>query len=150
MEHSMVTFRLHRQGVIFIIIGSILAAVLIFAGGYLVAMRRRPPAPVPTVAATTPPAPSTMAPAASAPAPKVDLLAIRVAMFDSEEEAKTLVQQLAARKLDAAVVPLTTSGGVKLYTVEVGQYANRAAAAEAASSLEKEPGLQPAVVPSGR
>jgi cell division septation protein DedD len=150
MEHSMVTFRLHRKGVIFIIIGAILAAVLIFAGGYLVAMRLRPPAPVTTATATAPPAPSAVVTAASAPAPKVDVLAIRVAMFDTEEEAKTLAQQLAARKLDAAVVPLTTSGGVKLYTVEVGQYTSRAAAAAAASSLEREPGLQPAVVPSSR
>jgi len=146
----MVTFRLHRKGVIFIIIGSILAAVLLFACGYLVAMRRRPPAPVLPVTASVLPAPSTTAPAASAPAPKGDLLAVRVGVFDTEEEAKTMVQQLAVRKLEAAIVPMTTTDDVKLYTVEVGQYDTRAAAAAAASSLAQEYGLHTAVVPAGR
>ena len=146
MKHSMVTFRLHRTAVIFIIIGSLLAAVLIFAGGYVLGMRRRPPSPaVPAVAAPAPP-PAVV----TAPAPKVELLAVRVGIFDSEEEAKALAQQLAARKLDTAVVPLTTSGGVKLFTVEVGQYTTRAAAASAAASLRDDEGLQGAVVPSGR
>jgi cell division septation protein DedD len=149
MEHSMVTFRLHRKGVIFIIIGSILAAALLFAGGYLVAMRRRPAAPTLPVTATAPPASSTAAPAASAPASKADLLAVRVGVFDTEEEAKTMVQQLAARKLEASIVPMTTTEGVKLFTVEVGQYDTRAAAAAAASSLAEEHGLHTAVVPAG-
>ena len=147
MPHSMVTFRLHRKGVIFIIVGSILAAVLIFAGGYLFGMRRRPAAPASAATATATPAPAA---ATAPPVPKGELLAVRVGVFDSEEEAKALAQQLAARKLDPAVVPLTTSGGVKLYTVEVGQYTTRAAAAAAAASLAEEQGLQGAVVPAGR
>jgi cell division septation protein DedD len=146
MKHSMVTFRLHRTAVIFIIIGSLLAALLIFAGGYVLGTRRLPPAPaVPAVVVPAPP------PAvATAPAPKVEMLAVRAGIFDSEEEAKALAQQLAARKLDAVVVPLKTSGGVNLFTVEVGQYTTRAAAAAAASSLKDDEGLQGAVVPSGR
>jgi cell division septation protein DedD len=149
MEHSMVTFRLHRKGVIFIIFGSILAAVLLFAGGYLVAMRRRPAAPTLPVTASAPPASSTAVPAASAPAPKTDLLAVRVGVFDTEEDAKAMVQQLAARKLEAVVVPMTTTDGIKLYTVEAGQYDTRAAASAAASSLAEEHGLHTAVVPAG-
>jgi cell division septation protein DedD len=152
MEHSMVTFRLHRKGVIFVIIGSIFAAALIFVGGYLVAMRRRPSVSVLPAITTTAPVASTAAQTASAPvpAPKSEILAVRVGVFDTEEEAKALVQQLAARKLEAAVVPLTTAEGIKLYTVQVGQYTTREAAAAAASSLAEEPGLQPAVVPAGR
>ncbi|MBV8545203.1 MAG: SPOR domain-containing protein [Acidobacteria bacterium] len=147
MKHSMVTFRLHRTAVIFIIIGSLLAALLIFAAGYVLAMRRRPVvAAVPAVAASAPAPPV----AAAQPAPKVEMLAVRVGIFDSEDDAKTLAQQLAARKLDAVVVPLTTSGGVKLFTVEVGQYLTRAAAAAAASALADDEHLQGAVVPSGR
>ncbi|HEV7485313.1 MAG TPA: SPOR domain-containing protein [Thermoanaerobaculia bacterium] len=144
MKHSMVTFRLHRTAVIFIIVGLLLAALLIFAGGYVLAMRRRSAAPpVPSVA----PAPVV---ATAPPAPKGEILSVRVGIFDSEDEAKALAQRLAARKLDAAVVPLTTSGGVKLFTVEVGQYTTRAAAAAAASSLAEQEGLQGAVVPAGR
>jgi cell division septation protein DedD len=147
MKHSMVTFRLHRTAVIFIIIGSLLAALLIFAGGYVLAMRRRPAVAAAPAVGTVAPAPVV---ATAPPAPKGDILSVRVGIFDSEDEAKALTQRLAARKLDAAVVPLTTSGGVKLFTVEVGQYATRAAAAAAASSLAEQEGLQGAVVPAGR
>ncbi|MEA2342940.1 MAG: hypothetical protein QOF63_1109 [Thermoanaerobaculia bacterium] len=146
MKHSMVTFRLHRTAVIFIIIGSLLAALLIFAGGYVLGMRRRPVPPAAPAVATAAPPPAV----ATVPAAKGEVLAVRAGIFDSEEEAKALAQRLAARKLDAAVVPLTTSGGVKLFTVEVGQYTTRAAAAAAAASLKDDEGLQGAVVPSGR
>jgi cell division septation protein DedD len=145
MKHSMVTFRLHRTAVIFIIIGSLLAAVLIFAGGYFLGMRRRDVPSAPIAAAAPPPAAAT-----AAPAPKADFLSVRVGMFDSEEEAKALAQRLASRKLDAVVVPMTTSEGVKLFTVEVGQYTTRVAAAAAAASLKDDEGLQGAVVPAGR
>jgi cell division septation protein DedD len=146
MKHSMVTFRLHRTAVIFIIIGSLLAALLIFAGGYFLATRRREVPAVPIAAAAPAPAVATAAP----PAPKADLLSVRVGMFDSEDDAKALAQRLASRKLDAVVVPMTTSEGVKLFTVEVGQYTTRAAAAAAAMSLKDDDGLQGAVVPAGR
>jgi cell division septation protein DedD len=145
MQHSMVTFRLHRTAVIFMIVGAVFAAVLIFVAGYFLAMRGRGSGPVPV--SVPPAAPTKSAPP---PPPKPDLLAVRVGVFDSEDEAKVLAQQLAARKLETAIVPITTTGGVKLFTVQVGQYATRAEAAAAASSLAEEPGLQPAVVPAGR
>lgn len=150
MEHKMVTFRLHRTAVILIVIGVVLAAVLIFGGGYIVGTRRRPSLPVVAVtAATSALAPST-ATTVSAAVPNGELLTVRVGVYDSEEEAKTLVQQLTARKLAAVVVPLITTDGVNLYTVQVGQYTTRAEATAAASSLAEEPGLHPAVVPAGR
>lgn len=139
----MVTFRLHRKGVVFIVIGAILVALLIFVAGCVFGMRRRPPdaaRPVPTATAAT------VAPPAPAPS---ELLAVRVAVLDSEDEAKALVQQLTARKLDASIVPVTTAAGVTLYTVQVGQYPTRATAAAAAAALAEEHGLQPAVVPAG-
>jgi cell division septation protein DedD len=150
MEHKMVTFRLHRTAVIFIIIGLILAAVLIFGGGYIVGGRRRPSLPVVAVTAATAATALSTATTTSAAAPDGELLTVRVGVYDSEEEAKTLVQQLTARKLAAAVVPLTTTDGVNLYTVQVGQYATRVEATAAAASLAEEPGLHPAVVPVGR
>ena len=45
------------------------------------------------------------------------LLTIRVAVFGSEDDAKALVAQLAARKMSASIVPVNTTGGVKLFTV---------------------------------
>ena len=74
---------------------------------------------------------------------------MRVAMFDTEAEAKDFVQQLAARKLAGTIVPLTTSAGVTLYTIEVGPYATRAAADAAAKKLADDYGLRTAVVPAG-
>jgi len=145
MQHSMVTFRLHRTAVIFMIIGAIFAAVLIFAAGYFLAMRRRGSVPIPVAAPQ-----AAAATATSPPPPPSDLLAVRVAIFESEDEAKALAQQLAARKLATAIVPVTTTGGIKLYTVQVGQYTTRGDAAAAAASLAEEPGLHPAVVPAGR
>ena len=39
MKHQMITFRLHRKGVILIAIGAVLLGVLLFAAGYLTALR---------------------------------------------------------------------------------------------------------------
>jgi cell division septation protein DedD len=145
----MVTFRLHRQGVIFIIIGSILAAVLIFIGGCVFGMRRRPA--LPSLPATARAGSAPAAVTATAPKqPEGELLAVRVGVFDSEEEAKALAQKLSARKLEAAILPLTTTGGVQLYTVQVGHYTTRAAASAAAAALADEHGLKPAVVAAGQ
>lgn len=147
-QHKMVTFRLHRTAVIFIILGALLLGVLIFVAGCVFGMRRpvAPALPAALPKASKPQAAATTT--APPPAPR-ELLTIRVAVFDSEEDAKALVAQLAARKMSASVVPVTTTGGVKLFTVQVGQYTSRAAAAAAAQDLADEPGLQPAVVPVG-
>jgi cell division septation protein DedD len=69
-------------------------------------------------------------------------------MYDTEDEAKSMVQQLAAHKLAPSIVPITTSAGITLYTVEVGPYATRGAADSAAKTLADDYGLQTAVVPA--
>jgi len=145
MKHSMVTLRLHKTAVIFIVVGAVLLAVLLVGGGYVWGkwQGRDRLKPVPTVTAA---APANTAATATAPS---ENLAVRVAMFDAEGDAKDFVQQLAARKLAGAIVPLATSAGVTLYTVEVGPYTTRVAADAAAKKLADDYGLHTAVVPAG-
>jgi cell division septation protein DedD len=144
MKHSMVTLRLHRTAVIFIVVGAVLLAMLLVGGGYVWGkwQGRDRLKPVPTVTAAAQPVQTT----ATAPS---ENLAVRVAMFDAEGDAKDFVQQLAARKLAGAIVPLATSAGVTLYTVEVGPYTTRVAADAAAKKLADDYGLHTAVVPAG-
>jgi hypothetical protein len=146
MKHSMVTLRLHKTAVIFIVVGAVLLAVLLVGGGYLLGrwQGRDRLKPVPTVTAAAPAKPGQTT--ATAPSENV---AVRVAMFDNEADAKDFVQQLASRKLAGAIVPLATSAGVTLYTVEVGPYATRAAADASAKKLADDYGLHTAVVPAG-
>ena len=148
-KHSMVTFRLHRMAVIFMIVGAVLVAALLVGAGYLLGKWRRPAAEV--VGRLKPAAPlgAAQKPAAVVPTETTEPLAVRVAMFDTEEEAKGFVQQLAARKLAASILPVNTSAGMTLYTVQVGSYPTRAAADAAAKSLTDEYGLHTAVVPAG-
>jgi cell division septation protein DedD len=148
MKHSMVTLRLHKIAVIFIVIGALLLAVLLVGTGYLLGGRRaasavKAAASVPTPAAAAP-QPAVQPPPTAAAAPEV--WTIRVGVCDTEDEAKTLVQQLAARKLTASIVPVNTSAGITLYTVEVGQYATRDAAGAAAKTIAADYGLQTAVI----
>jgi len=149
MKHSMVTLRLHKIAVIFIVIGALLLAVLLVGTGYLLGGRRAAgavkaataPVPAPAPAA---PQPAVQPPPTAAAAPEA--WTIRVGVCDTEDEAKTLVQQLAARKLTASIVPVNTSAGITLYTVEVGQYATRDAAGAAAKTIAADYGLQTAVI----
>ena len=77
-------------------------------------------------------------------------LALRVALFTAEEDAKSLVARLAAAKVEAAVIPMPTSSGVTIYSVEAGHYTNRADALKAAHALAEKHGLNPTVVPAGQ
>jgi cell division septation protein DedD len=163
VAHKMVSFRLHRIGVILLIVGSLFLAVLIFAAGYLAGMKRgavniaKPKVPaIPTIALPTLPTAAKPAVAASAgpssaastsSASTDESLALRVGAFISEEDAKASVQQLAVYKLQGVIVPVAVDGG-PLYTVQVGHYTSREAAAKAAEKMEKEHGLQAAVVPA--
>ena len=131
----MVTLRLHRIAVIFMVIGAVLLGVFIFVGGYLVGGRRQPDGRL-KLAATQKPAATATTPAAQAPAGPSQTFDVRVGIYDAEEEAKVQVQQLAARKLAASVVPLKTSSGITLYTVHVGPYPTRADAAAVADKLQ--------------
>ena len=145
MKHSMVTLRLHKTAVIFIVVGAVLLGALLVGVGYILGARRgRPgfsPAPAVPAAGLKPGLPTATAPSENA--------AVRVAMFDNETDAKDFVQQLASRKLAGAIVPIATSSGVTLYTVEVGPYTTRAAADAAAKKLADDYGLNTAVVPAG-
>jgi cell division septation protein DedD len=131
----MVTLRLHRIAVIFIVIGAVLLAVFIFVGGYLLGGRKETEGRL-KPAATQPAATQSVATQpAVAPAPS-QTFDVRVGMYDAEEEAKAQVQLLAARKFAASVVPLKTSSGITLYTVHVGPYPTRADAAAVADKLQ--------------
>lgn len=138
--------RLHRSGVVLVIVFALLLAILIFAAGYLVGMSRgvkialAKPA-VPKVA--TPKVPVAKAPAIAA----TPTLTIRAGVFPVEEEAKALAQRLSLLKLEATVLPVATDSGPTLYMVLVGRYADRAEAAAAAAELERRQGLDTAVVP---
>ena len=140
-EHKMVTLRLHRIAVIFMIIGAVLLAVFIFVGGYLLGARTSGP-PSPDVSVRQPVAATSVDSRPTGGQPAADQTSarqsfdVRVGMFDAEEEAKAQVQQLAARKLAASVVPLKTSSGITLYTVHVGPYPTRADAAAVADKLQ--------------
>lgn len=165
MKHTMVTFRLHRIGVVWIVVGCLLLAVLIFAAGYLAGTRRgiaittarlkKPAVPkiappkvaVPKLPVNVPPVP--VAPAAVAAAKSEETsVALRVGVFPSEEEAKASVQQLTALGLKPTIVPVPRAEATPLYTVRVGRYASRSDAVAAARALEKQHGLVSAVVPA--
>jgi cell division septation protein DedD len=159
VKHTMVTFQLHRTGVVLLVIGSLLVGGLLFAGGYLAAMRRSP-APAPRVAVpvvpkvppvnaalmpgATPAAAATPAPAAPAPPP--EHYAIRAGLFTSNEEATAYLQQLTARKLTANIASMPTTSGPTLYAVRIGDYPTRRAAATAAEALQREHGINGAIV----
>jgi len=168
----MVTMRLHRSGVILVIVFALLLAVLIFAAGYLTGMTRGmkialqtpavPKVAVPKVAVPKVPAialpgskdkaaPPTTSAAAAAPAATAtqpaEMLTIRVGVFPSEEDAKALVQQLALGKVEATIAPLATDAGPTLYLVLAGRYTSRREAAEAAAELERKQGVGTAVMP---
>jgi cell division septation protein DedD len=161
----MVTMRLHRKGVILAIVFALVFAILIFAVGYMTGMSRgmkialKAPA-VPKIAVpkvVVPKLPSATATTATATAgqdarpvaggtPAVRV-AIRVGVFPAEEDAKALVQRLAASKVTATISPMPTDAGPTLYLVLVGRYTSRREAAAAAAELERNEGLDTAVVP---
>lgn len=157
----MVTMRLHRSGVMLVIVFALLIAILIFAAGYLVGMSRgvkialaKPAVPkIATPKLPTAKLPTAKLPAAQAAAPATETapppptLAIRAGVFPVEDEAKALVQRLALSKLEATVLPVATESGPTLYMVLVGRYASRAEAAAAAAELGRRQGLDTAVVP---
>jgi cell division protein FtsN len=159
-KHVMLTFRLHRKGVVLIAFGCLVLAVLLFGGGYLAGIQRgravalkkpslpkivgpklpvrKGPAPPPTAATSTAPAAAPVAPA--------ETFSILTGAFASEEEAKVLVARLAARKLEAAVDARVTSEGTRFYVVMAGRYSSRSAAAAAASAIEQEEGVGTAII----
>ena len=155
MPHSMVTFRLHRRGLILLIVFAVIIAACLYAAGYLTAQwrqerARRPPPKTPAAAVKN--GGRGAVPAAGAPARTAEpqtSLTLRVSVHTSEEEAKAQVASLTAAGLKPSIVtmPATTSG-VTLYSVSVGHYTTRSAASRAAGELQSQLGLSPVIVPA--
>jgi hypothetical protein len=155
MAHTMVTFRLHRRGVILLVVFCVILAVLIFVAGYLAGSRRggAPPAAVPPA----PRRPGASGTAGGAPAPQKkpatrteprESLTLRVAVFTSEEDAKAQVASLTAQGLKPTIIQMPTSAGVMLHNVCVGQFETRSAANAAAKELQRRLGYLPVVIPA--
>ncbi len=146
MKHTIVTFRLHRRGVLLLVVGSVLLGILLFAAGCLAGMRRagRTQAAAPALANVPPvPAPKPKTPAEKSPE---EAYVLRVGTFADEAEAKTFADELTAAGQKPAISLVPTSGGVMLHTVSVGPYPSRDAASEAASGLARK-GISAVVVP---
>ena len=144
MKHSMLTYRLHRKGVAFISIGAVLMGFLMFAAGYLTALRR--PIQAPAAPAQKK---DTTEKQESAPKPHIEdeAFTLRVGAFADEAEAKALVQELRARG-HKPVVAAVAQNGILLHTVLIGRYMGRDAAASAAAELKRKEGIFSAVVPA--
>lgn len=149
MPHTMVTFRLHRSGVILLVVFCVILAVLIYAAGYLTASYRsqsRSTIAKPKVTKKATPPPRKTQPAKNAE--PYERLMLRVAVLTNEEDAKALVATLTADGFKAAIIPMPTPQGVVLHSVVVGHYETRSAANKAAEELQSQLGYLPAVVPA--
>ena len=152
MKHAMITFRLHRKGVVLVSIGAVLLGALLFAAGYLTARR----APVLNRKEIAAPAPEKKrsektAKQESAATPHIEdeAFTLRVGAFADEADAKAYMQELAAHGHKTVVTPVARKG-IVLHMVLLGRYAGRDAAAEAAAELKRKDGIASAVVPAAR
>lgn len=147
MPHTMVTFRLHRSGVILLVVLCVVLSILIYVAGYLTAVyTRKPPAPPPKpVVAAVAPKP---APAKKTAAEPKEPLTLRVSVMTSEEEAKAELARLTGFGLQPTIVQMPTSAGVTLYNICVGRYETRSAANAAAKELQSRLGFLPVIVPA--
>lgn len=150
MKHTMITFRLHRKGVVLVSIGAVLMGALLFAAGYLAALRRPAPSHPGKIAAPAPKIErSEKQESAATPHIEDEAFTLRVGAFADEAEAKVLVQELAARGHKSVAAPVARKG-IVLHMVLLGRYAGRDAAAEAAAELKRKDGIASAVVPAAR
>jgi septal ring-binding cell division protein DamX len=160
-QHTMVTLRLHRIGVILIVIGVVLFSILIFFGGYIagrvqgkkIALKKPevklPALPVPANAA---PAAATTSSTSAASGDggatsNAETFTIRAGTYGTETDAKAVVARLSARKLDATLESRTTSEGTNFFVVFAGRFTDRAEADKVASTLAEEEHLDTTVVP---
>ena len=148
MKHAMITWRLHRKGVVLVSVGAVLMGFLMFAAGYLTALRRPLPSPALPAAAPVPKKPATeKQESAAQPHIENEAFTLRVGAFADEADAKALVQELTARGHKPVVAPVAQNG-ILLYMVLIGRYTGRDAAAEAAAELKRKEGIFSAVVPA--
>ena len=155
MPHTMVTFRLHRFGVILLVVFTVVLAILIYVAGYLTAVYTRPavaerrtgfspskaqaPAPTPTKG---------RAEARPTFAEPTEALTLRLSVLTSEEDAKAELARLAGLGLKPEIVQMPTTSGVTLYNVVIGRYETRSAANAAAGQLQSRLGFTPVIVPA--
>lgn len=149
MPHTMVTFRLHRSGVILVVVFGVVLAGLLYAAGVLTAKfwtaaPPQRPKPIALKPRATPPVVNRQAP----PSAAKENLTLRVAVLTSEEDAKAQMASLAAMGLKPSVVQMPTSSGVMLHNVVVGHFETRAAANAAAKELQSRLGFLPVVIPA--
>jgi len=144
----MVTYRLHRKGVVLISIGAVLMGFLMFAAGYLMALRRPAPSPAIPAAATAQKKDKTeKQESVSKPHIEDEAFTLRVGAFADEADAKAFVQEMTARGHKPVVAPVAQNG-VVLHMVLMGRYAGRDEAAAAAAELKQKEGILSAVVPA--
>ena len=174
MPHTMVTFRLHRSGVILLMVFGMVLAVLIYVAGYMTGVRverkafggmpRKMPAvattptkkmPPTTQSPPTTPTTQTTSSAQTAPQPSHEQrlsppepLTLRLAVHTSEDDAKTEIATLTAQGLQPTIVQAATTSGVTLYTIVVGRYDTRDAANAAAVQLQRRLGFMPVIIPA--
>ena len=166
MPHTMVTFRLHRSGVILLVVFGLVLAALIYVAGYMTAARVTPKnvarstagVPSPRTPATAVPRSTAKVPSAQkAPQPSIEQrvtsvpsepLTLRIAIHTTEEDAKAQVASLTAQGLQPAIVQAPTTSGVTLHTVIVGRYETRADANAAAAQLQRRLGFMPVIIPA--
>ncbi len=149
MKHSMITWRLHRKGAVLVAIGAVLMGFLMFAAGYLTALRRPIPAPKEKEIAAPAPKKEQTEKQESAEKPHIEdeAFTLRVGAFADEADAKAFVQEMTARGHKPVVAPVAQNG-VVLHMVLIGRYAGRDEAASAAAELKRKEGILSAVVPA--
>jgi cell division septation protein DedD len=154
MPHTMVTFRLHRSGVILLVVFCVVLSILIYVAGYLTAVYTSRPAVAERRAgfslskAPAPPLPKGQAEARPTSGEPKESLTLRLSVLTSEEEAKAELARLTGFGLQPVIVQMPTSAGVTLYNVCVGRYETRSAASAAAKELQSRLGFSPVIVPA--
>lgn len=155
MPHTMVTFRLHRSGVILLVVFCVVLSILIYVAGYLTAVytsrptvaERRTGSSLSKAPATPPPTGGRAEAQPTSGEPK-ESLTLRLSVMTSEEEAKAELARLTGFGLQPVIVQMPTSAGVTLYNVCVGRYETRSAANAAAKELQSRLGFSPVIVPA--
>lgn len=154
MPHTMVTFRLHRSGVILLIVFLVVLAILIYVAGYLTATYTQKrsvagdPLPVPRKEQPRATGNGPRATPPATPATPKESLTLRVSVHTAAEDAQAQVASLTAMGLKPTIIQMPTTSGVTLHNVCVGHFETRSAANAGAKELQSRLGFLPVVVPA--
>jgi cell division septation protein DedD len=170
-KHTIVKFQLHRTGIVLIVIGCIVISLLLVAAGYVTGYAKgsgafaalkgasgaglkpaglKPglhPAATAPVAAAAPASRPGFSPAPPA-APPPEAFSLRVGKTWNEEAAKAWQTELKGKEITAVIVAMPAENGVTIYSVEIGRYPDRHAAADEAERLKDRQGIETVVVPA--